>query len=224
VLARANAAIPPVPSLDVLRRVNHRAFSADLGQCLEGARYARNRDELEATLSASGGPWVLKRAFGFAGRGRQRLRSSELDPSVEPFVRASFDSGEGLEVEPWVDRTLDVALHGFVSQGGSVTLGAPTLQNVDDGGAWISSVRLSPDVLTAAERGTLFREGERAANALVGAGYFGPFCIDAFRWTDARGTSQFNPRSEINARYSMGWAAGMGDVRPDLVLGACAAG
>ena len=25
-----------------------------------------------------------------------------------------------------------------------------------------------------------------------------------------------NPRSEINARYSMGWGVGMGDCRPDL--------
>ena len=48
-------------------------------------------------------------------------------------------------------------------------------------------------------------------------GYFGPFGIDGFRYRDTDGHLRFNPRSEINARYSMGWAVGMRDKRPDLV-------
>jgi hypothetical protein len=54
------------------------------------------------------------------------------------------------------------------------------------------------------------------AQALLEAGYFGPFGIDAFRWVDRAGVERFNPRCEINARYSMGWAVGMGSRRPDL--------
>jgi hypothetical protein len=50
----------------------------------------------------------------------------------------------------------------------------------------------------------------------VGAGYYGPFGIDAFRWRDQNGKQQWNPRCEINARYSMGWSIGMGQSRPDL--------
>src|SRR5262245_16289830 len=72
-LARAGAILPEAPSIDILRRVNHRAFCAELGACLPGARFVRNRDELVATLSAEKGPWVMKRPFGFAGRGRQKL-------------------------------------------------------------------------------------------------------------------------------------------------------
>jgi hypothetical protein len=41
------------------------------------------------------------------------------------------------------------------------------------------------------------------AEVLRDAGYFGPFGIDAYRWRDGA-TQYFNPRSEINARYSMG--------------------
>jgi len=216
VLRCAGATLPDAPSLDILRRVNHRAFCAELGSFLPGARYVRNRHELEATLASRVGPWVLKRAFGFAGRGRQRLRSNELDASAEPFVRGPIDSGEGLEVEPWVDRVLDVGLHGYVSRTGGITMGNPTRQDVDDAGAWIETTTLVSGALESAEQQALRNEGERTAEALVRAGYFGPFGIDAFRWRDEQGRLRFNPRSEINARYGMGWAIGMGDRRPDL--------
>jgi hypothetical protein len=216
VLGRAGALVPAAPPLEVLQLVNHRSFCAELGQCLPFARYVRTQAELVGTLASSAGPWVLKRAFGFAGRGRQRLRSNELDASVEPFVRASLDSGEGLEVEPWVTRVLDVGLHGFISKAGEVTMGEPTRQDLDERGAWMRSAPLTRGILSEAEENSLRGEAARSAEALIAAGYFGPFCIDAFRWKDRDGTMRFNPRSEINARYSMGWATGMGARRPDL--------
>ena len=46
--------------------------------------------------------------------------------------------------------------------------------------------------------------------ALAGAGYFGPFGIDAYRYRDRAGALRLQPRSEINARYSMGFAVGLG--------------
>jgi hypothetical protein len=196
--------------------VNHRAFSDELGQCLPGARFVRDRGELEAALASSSGAWVMKRAFGFAGRGRQRLRSGDLDASVEPFVRTSLAPGDGLQVEPWVDRVLDAGLHGFVSRPSSITFGAPTRQRIDEGGAWIESTRVRPGELSHDEERALFEEGERTARALVDAGYFGPFGIDGFRWIDARGSRRFCARCDVNARYSMGWAVGMDSSRPDL--------
>ena len=63
---------------------------------------------------------------------------------------------------------------------------------------------------------SLREELDRAAEALRAAGYFGPFGIDAFTWEGDDGTVHLHRRSEINARYSMGWAIGMGDARPDL--------
>jgi hypothetical protein len=215
---RAGATVPDVPSLDALRRVNHRAFSAELGQTLPFARFVRSWDELEATLASFGGPWLLKRAFGFAGRGRQRLRSNQIDGSVEPFVRTSLESAEGLQVEPWVERVGDVAVHGFISKEGVLTQGVPTQQEVDATGAWLTSLRLPEGALSAAEHRDLLGQLEKAARALFEAGYFGPFGIDAFRWRDTRGSLHFNPRSEVNARYSMAWAVGMGERRPDLVV------
>jgi hypothetical protein len=216
-LAAAGAAIAPAPTIEVLAKVNHRAFCAELGQCLPHARFVRTREELEATLVTTSQPWLLKRPFGFAGRGRQKLRDGAIDAAVEPFVRASIASGQGLQVEPWVNRTIDVALHGFLEPSGAVTLGQPTLQQVDDSGAWVQTTPVPSGALLEDELEQLVAEARRSADALARAGYFGPFGIDAFGYHDRDGRRCFNPRSEINARYSMGWAIGMGDARPDLI-------
>ena len=42
--------------------------------------------------------------------------------------------------------------------------------------------------------------------ALRGAGYHGPFAIDAFAYRDGA-ARRFHPVCEINARYSFGWIA-----------------
>ena len=215
-LRREGATPVAAPSLDVLCRVNHRAFCASLGQTLADAQFVRTREELEATLSRRRGPWILKRAFGYAGKGRALLRGGALEDWSAAFARISLESGEGLQVEPWVDRRLDVGLHGFLSRRGELTLGDPTRVTVDARGTWQKSEVLRGDCLSTSDRAALSVEAHSVAAALAQAGYFGPFGIDAFTYADEHGAMRFNPRSEINARYSMGWAIGMGSRRPDL--------
>ena len=157
--------------------------------------------------------WLLKRPLAFAGRGRRRVARGVLVAADASWVRASFARGEGLQVEPWVDRAGDFALHGFVARDGAVTLGDPTRQECDETGAWKASART--DDLDAAELDALTRSATRAANALTAAGYFGPFGVDAFRWRHGAHVV-WNSQCELNARYSMGWATGMGSRRPDL--------
>lgn len=213
-LEAAGAVPPSAPSFSVLRRVNHRSFSAGLGQTLRGAGYALDDAQLEGILDTDADrPWLLKRPFGFAGRGRRRVLPRALDGSDRAWIIASLAGGEGLQVEPWVDRLLDVALHGYVHEDGSVTLGVPTVQRCDAHGAWISSSIAPPGALERSEIDALFAETERTARALAAAGYFGAFGVDGYRFRRADGTAAFQPRSEINARYSMGWAIGMGSFR-----------
>ncbi len=92
-LARAGARVPVAPPVEVIRRVNHRRFCADLGQSLPGARYVTTRAELDETLAARPGPWLLKRPFGFAGRGRIRIAAEALDTTEERWIAASLASG-----------------------------------------------------------------------------------------------------------------------------------
>jgi hypothetical protein len=217
-IAGAGARVPCAPSLDVLRRVNHRRFSADLGQTLPGARYVIARQELDQTLRARPGLWILKRPFGFAGRGRLKIDAaplSALSGREQRWIEASFATGEGLQVEPWVRRERDFALHGYVGRAGAV-LGVPTEQRCDAAGAWVSSERAGRGALSGSEHDALVHAARASADALAAAGYFGPFGVDAYRFVGDSGAAELNPRSEINARYSMGWAVGMGEVRPDL--------
>ncbi|MFT3772145.1 MAG: hypothetical protein QM820_42610 [Minicystis sp.] len=217
-LARAGAVPPRAPPPAVLRRVNHRRFSADLGRALPQARWIDARADLDRALAEPSPTslWLLRRPFGFAGRGRLRLNPARRDAVTERWIDATFAAGEGLEAAPWVDRAGDFALHGHLSTTGTLVLGAPTAQRCDDTGAWLGSALAADGDLSSSEREALFQAAEEAADALAKAGYFGPFGIDAFRFRDAAGALRFEPRCEINARYSMGWAAGMGDRRPDL--------
>ncbi len=209
-MQRAGVTRPRAPGIEVLRSVNHRRFSHELGQSLPGAGYAQNLEDLEALLVPSGHPWLLKRALGYAGRGRKKVRAGEISAADQAWIDASLRSGDGLQVEPWVERQLDCALHGWLEEDGPCTWGQVTVQEVDAYGAWQSSVVAQAGILSETEHALMLSEAERAARALHGAGYFGPFGIDAFRWIGSAGEVHFQPRSEINARYSMGWATGMG--------------
>jgi hypothetical protein len=213
-MARAGAEGPRAPSLEILRRANDRALCASLGQTLPDAAVATSRAEVERLVSRGSRDWLMKRAFGFAGRGRRKVHPGALTDADARWVDASFREG-ALQIEPWVDRLADFALHGHLDERGSLRLGAPTTQRCDAYGAWQSSELARDDELSADEASALAREATAAANALRAIGYFGPFGVDAYRWCDPEASAtRFNPRSEINARYSMGWGIGMAGSRP----------
>jgi hypothetical protein len=209
-LRRAGAFLPEAPSLSALRQANSRALCASLGQPLPGAVYELLEDEVEQAVRGPSptGQWLLKRPFGFAGRGRLRVAEGALTDDARRWVRASLRGGQGLQVEPWMERQGDFALHGLLGADGSLSLGKPTRQVCTPLGVWERSER-APDALSPGELGALVEATREAAAALTRVGYFGPFNVDAFRYLDARGRLAFNPRCEINARYSMGWATGM---------------
>jgi hypothetical protein len=213
-LARLRAAgvePPAAPPLAVLRRVNHRAFTAGLGPGLPGAGFATTVGEVRALVEA--GPeqaWLLKRPLGFSGRMRKVVRAAGLDAAALRWIAASMEGyGIGLQVEPLVERLLDVALHGRLGVDGALRRGAPVVATCAADGAFVAARRAGPGELSAAEGAALAAAFDAAAVALSGAGYSGPFCIDGFRWRDQDGAVRFQPLSELNARYTMAWWTGM---------------
>jgi len=214
-LERAGAVPEPFPSVEILRRVNGRAFCAALGATLPGAVFAKGEEAACAVL-ASEPPegfraWHVKSAFGMAGRGHRVIAPArELRRDDRDFLRAALR--HGAMVEPHADVERELAIHGVVARDGTLRLGAITRQRCDPRGAWIASEPLGEDALAAfAWAGELEAEARRVADALRTAGYFGPFGVDAFtyRRSGESGEVRFNPRSEINARYSMGFPEGM---------------
>lgn len=205
-LREAGAAAPPGPSAAVLRAVNARRFAARLGAVLPGARTLEAGDSLPELLE---GPWIAKSGLGFAGRGARRLHGV---PTREDraWLAARLAEGHGVLLEPWVDRLLDVAQHGWVDGRGEVRLGEPTVQTCDARGHWCGSRRAAAGDLQPGEREALAAAAARAGSALFEAGYFGPFGVDGFRWQAPGGASRFRPLGELNARFTMGWAVGTG--------------
>jgi hypothetical protein len=170
------------PDVEVLRRVNDRSFSAELGQTMPGASFVRSLAELEAAIRGPSptGSFLIKRPFGFAGRERRRADGAELDASTRGFVQRSFVRGEGLQVEPWVERRGDFSRHGWVCASRPPRFGPLVRQQCDAMGRWESAVLAEPAALSAGDAALLDAELQRTAEALLAAGYQGPFGIDAF--------------------------------------------
>ena len=198
---------PEAPSLALLARVNSRAFCAAIGQTLADAHYVRSMAALHEVLAqpSPSGAWLLKRDFSFAGRERRRVDASGLDASTSGFARRSFARGEGLQVEPLLARTDDFAQHGYLQDDGRLLVGPPMRQQCDARGVWQHSLELRAGELDDAARQALDESVRSVADALLAEGYFGPFGVDAYRYRDGGGRAHFQPRSELNARFSMGY-------------------
>jgi len=217
-LGQAGASLWAAPSFEVLRRVNHRRFCAELGQTLEAAAFLDDMAALRTKLQqgTESRSWLLKRPFSISGSGRRRVSCGKLDAADLTWLVRSLKR-DGLQVEPWVERLHDVVLHGFVRRDGHSHLGALMQQACSPQGVWQATVPLEDGVLSEAWQEQFKAEGCRVAEALYEAGYHGPFGLDAYSYRrGAQGRSAFNARCEINARYTMGWAVGMGSCRPDL--------
>lgn len=213
---RALGVVPePHPDAAILRRVNHRLFAHELGGGLPDQAYVVSRAELSATLGDHARVWLLKRPLTFAGRGQMRA----IGPLTEKqwtWVDASL-ARDGLIVEPFVQPTLELSLHGFVWPDGRYRLGRCCVQLVAERGAFRGIRLLQPDELEAREALAFAERAEAVARALVRAGYFGPFGIDGYRYALGSATG-FCPLGEINARYTLGFSTGFPEHPSQLSL------
>ncbi|MFK7999193.1 MAG: hypothetical protein AB8H86_06330 [Polyangiales bacterium] len=195
---RDAGAFVEAPDERILREANSRHFSV--------SHFPRSgvyllADEVDLQ---PGGARLLKRDLSFAGGGQRRI-SSDVTEADRAWLRASLDRGP-VCVEPWLCIEEELGMPGFVHGDGRIDVGDPVEQHVVRG-QWRASkatTRAVPELRQACRR---------AGQHLADIGYFGPFNIDAHRselgWTHV---------SEINARYTMGWALGWTSrPRPDLV-------
>ncbi|HEX4455521.1 MAG TPA: hypothetical protein VH143_31895 [Kofleriaceae bacterium] len=161
------------------------ALAQQLGCALPGTQVIRDVGELSIA-----GPWVAKAPWTTAGRDRCFGTGRELPAELAPLLA---QHGE-LVVEPWVPRALDVALCadtevGMLPPHRLLTSEHGTFRGIELG------VELSRDHMRE-----LVRVARAARDALVAAGYRGPYGVDAF----VRADGGFHPLCEINARVTFG--------------------
>jgi hypothetical protein len=228
-LRRAGAAPLNAPAPELLTQINDRRFCADLGQTLSQAQFAATLEQMNEQLSTQSpsGEWLCKRPLGFAGRGQRRIAAgagpaAQSRPDNQRWLRESLPHG-GLQIEPYLPIVAEFSVHGLLRRDKQLQLGQPCQQHVDEHRAWSHSSAALSHPLSDAQLQQLRAEAERVASALIRVGYFGPFNVDSYLWRDPSGALQLNPRSEINARLTMGYPVGMGSQwLEDLIL-ACSA-
>jgi hypothetical protein len=106
----------------------------------------------------------------------------------------------------------EVGIHGLIDASGRFALGRVCVQETNEYRAWVSTRLAGHEDLSSAQASRLSERAEEVAAALLGAGYFGPFGLDAYLFRTRSGGIELNPLGELNARYSMGFAIG----RPEL--------
>lgn len=209
-LERAGAVVQHAPSLNCLQQVNHRRFHAELGQTLPEAGFVTSLpDALDKLARPSPLGWMVKRGFGFASRGVRRM-PAQLTRDDANWLTQALTYG-GIQIEPWLELLAEYSLHGYVTNTG-VQLGQPCRLTLGAEPKYtqVSRAECGDDnqALAPAERARLFQQAELTAAALKASGYTGPFGIDAFAYLYC-GQREFNPRSEVNARYTLAYSVGM---------------
>ncbi len=210
-LAKACATATPHPPVEVLRRVNSRAFCAEFFPHLPEASFVLGLERVRVKLATApppfslGGAWRVKSAFGMSGRGQRVVSPRTIGDADLAFIRSLLEQG-GVQIEPNVAIVQEYGLHGMLSRAGApLELGAVVEQRCDARGAWLSTARASApnDVVSR-----LTEQAKQVAFALFREGYFGPFGVDAYTYRDELADIHFHPSSEVNARYSMGFGIG----------------
>ena len=107
-------------------------------------------------------------------------------------------------MEPERGILAEYARHGYLAPDGAVQWGRPVRQECDAQGAWVST-RTAAVELSGQEQADWTTVLEQVAQRLHQVAYFGPFGVDAYRTS-----AGLHPLSDLNARYTMGYAVGMG--------------
>lgn len=165
--------------------------------------YFHDLETLENFLAARRLPSRLRVKREISSQGRaQRVVSVPPGDEDRRFLRHAFQRG-GVLVEPEVTVEDEFSLHGMLLDG-EVRWGEPCVQTTNERGAPRSIVRAT--ALASDPRATLRADGERVAAFLEERGYEGPFGVDFL--LGAEGRLQL---SEVNPRFTLGWATGFGD-------------
>jgi hypothetical protein len=191
------------PPPEVVRRVHAKTFVAELEERLGLERHARvfhDRGEVERAIAATfreGELWVVKRAFGFAGRGHLLGRGPTLPPNGPGFLARALERGDGVVLERWLARERDLSVALDISVTGAVTVMGVLELITGANGGFLGNRFGAIDAPTE-----LVRIARRVGEELAREGYFGPAGIDALVHPGG-----LRALVEVNARFTMGRVA-----------------
>ncbi len=187
-----------MPSWEVIKEVNSKAFSFIESPKLPGAALLYSWEELVQWMAATEGPKVLKSCFGVSGRGHLFIPS----PQMKSFAQREFQAGRAVIGEPWVERKLDFSTQWMIDS--DIEYLGATVCVSNQRGSYTATIvgnhLFGSDLPLLEKHLEIVRP---ILEKMKNLGYFGHVGIDAMIW----GESILHPIVEINARKTMGWVA-----------------
>ena len=200
--AKKRALIYTMPSWDVVKEVNSKAFSFAHSPQLARSALITSHEEAKKWMNSFEGEKVFKSCFGVSGKGHLRLPKE--NSRVEAFLKQEFAKGLPVIAEPWVTRLLDFSTQWIIHSADKIEYLGATICLSDEKGIYRGNQTGDLDLLFGKYRSHLDKHLEIAEPILkkMGAmGFFGNVGIDAMLYEK----EQLHPVVEINARKTMGW-------------------
>ena len=159
---------------------------------------------------------VIKAAYGVAGQNAIRLWEPELLPAQVTWLMRALKAGQGVVVEPWLERVMDFSVQLEMLPRGLSLCGYTGLLN-DRRGQFMANwaepdyarrVPAEATRLLDLQPGQLEHFFSQVCSWLEAelrcVDFLGPIGIDAFVYRTAQGNCRLKPVVEINPRYTMG--------------------
>ncbi len=162
---------------------------------------------------------VVKEALGVAGSNAIRLWEPELIEAHRRWMTNSFEKGQTLVIEPWLEREMDFSAQLEMTTDGLKLCGYTGLLNDRKGQfqansaapnharqipTTVTSLFPAPADLVARLHGLYAKVFAVLETELRAAEFSGPLGIDAFVYRTSLGDCRVKPVVEINPRYTMG--------------------
>ena len=162
---------------------------------------------------------VVKEALGVAGSNAIRLWEPELIEAHRRWMINSFEKGQTLVIEPWLEREMDFSAQLEMTTDGLKLCGYTGLFNDRKGQflansaapnharqipTTVTSLFPAPADLVARLHGLYAKVFAVLETELRAAEFSGPLGIDAFVYRTSQGDCRVKPVVEINPRYTMG--------------------
>jgi len=197
--------IASTPSMDIVRRVNTKTYSAEMRERLGLRNIATVVHGSEQLLSIgrralADGAILLKDDFGVSGRGNLRVDSADTLERVAAYVAQQESRGRHTRfvMEPYLDRIGDFSCQLHIGDRGETRIvSVQRLANAEF--AYQQSVTPDPAFIERLRGERYFDTMHRLAAELHRDGYYGHVCVDSMI---LRG-GELVPIVEINARKSM---------------------
>ncbi|MBW5449235.1 hypothetical protein GE107_24730 [Cohnella sp. CFH 77786] len=196
-----------LPSLESVKRVNSKMYSARLSERLLGTSYskpvysAQQLQESAHSLFELHGSVLVKDPFGVSGKGNILLQTGGSLERFVSYIRKQEAEGANtsLLVEPFFAVERDFSCQFEIAVDGAYRL-VGLQQMLNKQFAYAGSETMEGADIQALESAGYFAVMEQVASSLYLDGYFGHVCVDSMvLWG---GT--LVPIVEINARKSMG--------------------